>query len=512
MTGQPYRELAAARAELRRGLETFGFADDGEVLRGPVAWTHPSTGIAKATIDVTILDHYPFGPPRVELVDAGTALDVTFHIQNGALCLWDNTDPVADAPWTDPERILQRVAGWLTQTAQGWPDDDDTDLERYVEGDVDARLVLYDETELEGLSGCLDTKIDGHETTITVLPKPRGVPPSQRHKKGIQRTSMHLAWLANLGDVVRPLTGWDDAEAALGDDAVTVRRLVVQGALDLLVLRYRRGGRSGTLVLATAKLNGKPVVHRCEAADTSEASRRLRSGATSAQLVDRKVAVVGCGAVGSFTADMLFRDGIRHLDLRDPQRLRPGNVVRHLAGDIYVGLSKVVATKACLGATGLDVTHVDTHVTSVTDPTIAINLLQAHDVVVDATADERTTALLRWAAEQTRRTLVSVAVMRDGGVARVDRLPLRPDEQHLPPVPPRDDLPGPYRERGCGDVVSPTPPSAVVAAAELATALSLDELTLERRLPATVVRVLRPQLDAPYDKLDTVTSNPRLDR
>ncbi|TDO44170.1 molybdopterin/thiamine biosynthesis adenylyltransferase [Kribbella sp. VKM Ac-2527] len=513
MTEPHLRELAAARAELRRRLGALGFADDGEVLRGPVVWTHPTTGIATATIDVTILDRYPFGPPRVQLVEAGTELDVTFHVEdNGALCLWDNTEPVNDAPWTDSERLLERVAGWLTKTAQGWPDDDDTDLERYIDADVDARLVMYDDAELAGLGGCLSTKTDERETTITVLPEPRGVPPQQRPKKGVQRSAKHLAWLADLGNVTRPLTRWDEVESALGADAATVRRLVMQGSLELLMLRYRRGRRPGILVLATAKLDGKPILRRCEAADSSEASRRLRSGAISAQVADRKVAIVGCGAVGSFTADMLFRDGVSHLDLRDPQKLRPGNVIRHLAGDIYVGLPKVAATKACLSATGLDVTHVDTHVTSVTDPTAAITLLQTHDVVVDATADERATAVLRWAAEQTQRPLVSVAVMRDGGVARVDRFPLRFDERHRPPVTPRDDLPGPYRERGCGDIVSPTPPSAVVAAAELATQVSLDELTNDRRLPATVLRVLRPQPDAPYDTLRTLTSDPGSDR
>ncbi|NUR97550.1 MAG: hypothetical protein HOV67_20125 [Kribbellaceae bacterium] len=477
-----------------------------------MAWAHPVTGLATATVDITILDQYPFGPPRVALVDAGTAMDVTFHIQDGALCLWDTTEPVADAPWTDPERLLDRVAGWLTQTALGWPGDDDTDLERYIEGDADARLVLYDDAELEDLSGCLATEIDERETTITVLPKPRTVPPSPRPKKGMPRRAEHLAWLADLGEVERPLTGWDDIDGALGEHAKTVRRLVVQGALDLLLLRYRRAGRPGVLALSTFKDDGKPVVRRCEAADTSEASRRLRSAASSPRLADRTVAIVGCGAVGSFTADLLFRDGVSHLELRDPQTLRPGNVVRHLAADAFVGFPKVLATRAGLAATGLDVTHVDTLVSSVTDPAVAIDLLQTHDIVVDATADERAAALLRWAAEQTHRSLVSVAVMRDGGVARVDRFPLRGDEQHLPPVPRRDNVPALYRERGCGDIVSPTPPSAVVAAAELATVLTIDELTLERRLPATILRVLRPQPDAPYDTLATLTSAPGLDR
>ncbi|WP_376771972.1 ThiF family adenylyltransferase [Thermocatellispora tengchongensis] len=71
-----------------------------------------------------------------------------------------------------------------------------------------------------------------------------------------------------------------------------------------------------------------------ESADTSPQTRQLRAGVTAEGLANAKIAVVGCGAVGSFAAGTLFRSGVRHLTLIDYERLRPGNVVGHLAAPV----------------------------------------------------------------------------------------------------------------------------------------------------------------------------------
>jgi hypothetical protein len=140
----------------------------------------------------------------------------------------------------------------------------------------------------------------------------------------------------------------------------------------------------------------------------------------------------------------------------------------------------------------------------VSTPAEAVGLLAGHDLVVDATANARATAMLGWAAEQTDRPMVSVCLQREGALARADRFPLRGGEQHLDPVP---LLPGPPlpRERGCGDPVSLTPPVAVLAAAELGCRLALDQLTGDRRLPATLLDVRAAQADPPYDRIGLLT-------
>ncbi|HET9894311.1 MAG TPA: ThiF family adenylyltransferase [Streptosporangiaceae bacterium] len=217
------------------------------------------------------------------------------------------------------------------------------------------------------------------------------------------------------------------------------------------------------------------------------------------------MAIIGCGAVGSYAADLLYREGARHLTLVDPQMLRPGNAVRHLAPPSLAGLPKADAVKHVLLSYELGGDDIETKQSRVADPGQAIEILRASDLVIDATADQRATAMLCWAAGVTGGSLVTACVQREGGIARADRFPLRGDEEHLAPVP-ELPLPAAVRERGCGDAVSLTPPSAVVAAAELAAELARDELIRSRSLSATVLRVLRPQCDAPYDHLCTLTA------
>jgi hypothetical protein len=53
-------------------------------------------------------------------------------------------------------------------------------------------------------------------------------------------------------------------------------------------------------------------------------------------------------------------------------------------------------------------------------------------------------------------------------------------------------------EHGCDDPVSLTPPASVVAAAQLACRVTIDELTRDCTMPATLLDVIEPQ-EAPYD-------------
>jgi ThiF family len=504
--------LAAERDAFRAALGSLGFADDGELLRGGVGWRHPDGHELTATVDVRLDGRFPFAPPTVEVVDPGGELDPTFHRErDGALCLWGSDEPVEAAPWRDPDLLLQRVGGWLAQTAAGWPGDQDCDLERYLQRDE--RIVLYDGEAVLGVKGCLRTTFNRQAGTVTITGerrRPLLSPPKAR--RGLPRKDKHLAWIADIGEVVRPIWNWDGLVAALGGDGVTVDRLVRLGAVELVLLHYRRHGQAGVLALAVDPRTppAAPRVRACESADTSIAARTLRAGPPAQELANRPVAVVGLGAAGSFLADLLYRSGVRRLTLLDPERLRPGNLIRHLAGNPFLGYPKVHAVRGHLAALGLDVTEVTGQVTLLATPAEAIDLLARHDLVIDATGNARATALLRWAAEQTGHPLVSVCLQREGAIARADRFPLRDGEQHLAPVP---SLPGPPllpRERGCGDPVSLTPPVAVYAAAELGCRLALDQLRGDHRLPATLLEVLGPQDDAPYDRLGLLNAAPSL--
>lgn len=66
-------------------------------------------------------------------------------------------------------------------------------------------------------------------------------------------------------------------------------------------------------------------------------------GGGSGELVGKKVAVVGCGAVGGHVAVELVRAGVLQLVLLDFDRMLPENAFRHVLGNAAVGKSKAVA-------------------------------------------------------------------------------------------------------------------------------------------------------------------------
>ena len=517
MTSAAQAALAASRAALLQGLAARGFADDGDVLRGPVRWQTPDGHDATALIDISLPGRYPIGPPVVRVIDAGVPLEITFHRDlDGGMCLWETDEPVSKPPWIDPDLLLSRIAGWLEKTAAGWPGDDDCDLERYLPASGQPGLVLYDHDAIRPMQGYLRTSATQNPRAVTLLAatwNPPARPARNKARTGkkapLPSAPRHLAFAADLGPLQRPVQAWEDIGSALGERADEVRGYINQGSVELLLLWYRRGGREAALALAVQP-GRPPVIKAREAADTSLAARTLRAGTRAADLASRRVTIVGCGAIGSHVADLLYREGGRRLSLIDGQLLRPGNVIRHIALPDLVGYPKVDAVKQVLHSYGLG-GDILTSQSRITSPGQALDILNRSDLVIDATADEQATAMLCWAAAAAGRPVITVCVQREGGIARADRFPLRGDEQHLAAVPVMP-WPAPVRERGCGDAVSLTPPSAVAAAAELAVELARDELTFRCALPASVLRVLQPQPDSPYDRLSTLTAARRTGR
>jgi len=499
----------------RENLVEAGFSDDGAHLRGPVTWEHPQGGLITARVEMEA-ENFPFAPPQVRILDPGVPLDFTFHVDRpaprhtlGNLCLWEDSWSADVAPWLEAQTVLDRVAHWLRRTALGWPGDRACDLERYLPRED--TLVLYDSAV--PLTGLARAKKDGNGA-VSVVARSSGPPPGAHQPKDRRRPKragkppedIGWVWVCDVGAVDAPVRSWSDVLALLGADADKVEHEVELTRTRWMLIHYSRGGVPGVLALHLSYTSAAGVeVRSCEAADTSVETRMLRAGASAGDLADVRVAIVGCGAIGSFVADMLFRSGLRHLDLRDHETLRPGNVVRHVAGLDEVGRPKVEAVRRALCRIDPNTSTVSVHASGVWTLDQAVALLQRHDLVVDATGSARATSLLSSAAELTDQVVVSACVQRDGDVVRVDRMPLRSSETYLPPLT-RDDDDNQPRERGCGSPVSLTPPGAVLAAAELACRVIIDEVSGSRSLPGSLADVRQPQPEAPFDRLGLVST------
>jgi hypothetical protein len=120
--------------------------------------------------------------------------------------------------------------------------------------------------------------------------------------------------------------------------------------------------------------------------------------------------------------------------------------------------------------------------------------MQGHDLVVNATADFATTALLHLTAEALDTHILSAALQNDGATYRIDVLPPLGNAEPLPP----SDADATSAQQllfdsGCGSPISPTPPHAVIEAAAA---------TVRHAIGLLVDRPLHPAGEVHHHRLD----------
>ncbi|WP_157719526.1 ThiF family adenylyltransferase [Pseudomonas oryzae] len=158
----------------------------------------------------------------------------------------------------------------------------------------------------------------------------------------------------------------------------------------------RRGKYRGRALFQFLHMyGGGEKISRLHVQDLSHsfiASRNLTSSLGTA-LSGRKVALIGCGAIGGYLTQALSRLGAGHeggrLELFDPQILMPENLGRHALGFKYLFKNKAEALKdeANLQLPGI---NVEAHALEMRSP----NTLKDFDLIVNATGEETVAEML----------------------------------------------------------------------------------------------------------------------
>jgi len=149
----------------------------------------------------------------------------------------------------------------------------------------------------------------------------------------------------------------------------------------------RAGGKAPVTRISTVRIDAEYL-----------SSRNLPSGAG---LFGRRIAIVGCGSIGSFLADQLVRSGAGMgggvLTVFDPDRLMPANLGRHLLPLAALNLNKAEAVRDHLLAT---MPHLEVRARPM-DALGALHELCAQDLVIDATGEEAVSIALNHRAVTT---------------------------------------------------------------------------------------------------------------
>jgi len=142
-------------------------------------------------------------------------------------------------------------------------------------------------------------------------------------------------------------------------------------------------------------------------------------------LSNNRITVVGCGTIGSHLAKMLAQAGGGYgangaLGLIDQQKLRPGNIGRHLLGLPDIGRNKATAVRDLLKRF-----YPDLSVSAAPEDVLSrLRVLDHSDLVIDATGDEGVANAInahfvdRWARGEPTPTVIFAWLMGNGAAAQ----------------------------------------------------------------------------------------------
>lgn len=451
-----YDFVAYSRLHFEEGLVRTGFTTTSDGWVGSI--TH---GDSSTDVIITLPSRFPFVPPRVVPVDSDTVSWSWHRERDGALCLVAEDDHDG-LWWVEPVEFLQHISAWFDEADAGWPNDrPDLDLERYFDPSPDRRVYLYGEIT-DYLSAFVRFRPAANNTMIMG----RGTRPRKARTQHKDR----YGYVVELENIDTPPRDWSDLAERLPADW-EIERKIRDGSISIVLVVYRRGDQLGVFVLDVAVDVERSLTARAlTSGSTGAVARNVRAGILAPTLGSNTVAIVGVGAIGSFVADALVRSGVRNLTLIDSDIVLPGNLIRHLVGPSSIGLAKVEAvSRHIVDRYEMTDLRLELNTQRLDNGAEAVEMITTHDLVINATADFATTALLHVAAESLGQHVLSVALLDQGATYRVDVLPALSNAKVAPP----DDAPLTAQivelfDSGCGSPISPTPPHAVMEAAAAA--------------------------------------------
>lgn len=451
---------------------------------------------------------WPYFPPQIHV----TGIE-SWHANVDNLCLWQSGDDTRK--WATWRGIVDRIDDWAAEAAAGFPRHGlALDPHFYFEDRLPTS-VLLDVDELlgsrpsEGQSGNLRWSQEGPGLYQV---SPGNFRPGDPLPDGIDAAREVVGRWFYRDQLLTPPRDFDGFRSSLtesqkarldADLRKVFRRLCV------FVLCWRIEGGTAALIVQVVLSGTSRTAAALTPVPAGPKSRLLRAGPDASSLQQKRVLVVGVGAIGSHLAELLARSGIGQLRVVDPDNLWPANQVRHAVANAKPGTPKVEALRDKL--VSFEWTSVEPSQRLHRDPRTIGALLDDVDLAVDATGDLAFAELFCRVSANYSTAAVTVSLHRGGSLARVRRqteedrpISTRLGHALYPMIAPSDDeIEYVGLETGCAAPVNNAPPTSVARAASLAAIVCIDVLTGRRQYPDEVIEVYKPS-EPPFDKVGTV--------
>jgi hypothetical protein len=376
----------AALSELGIGSERDEQAWEEDLLRLRLVVPDRFTGLGELELTATFPEFYPYLRPEVQAV--GLALPHHQHPFGKNLCIvgrstryWESGDTLAGILEANLRTVL--TAGSGAAVGEGDEEDQGEPFSDYYRGISQSNAVVLVDSDWEVavgakgnatlyVAGDLPPANDAHTLVVVeqlfdadniVAAMPVEVVDLYTSCPKVDARWVMLHGAVQSDD---PSEIW--AAAAAADHVEAPSYSDDKKRVELRLVGFpeehgRQGLGVGWILVVKVQLAGRPTREerrsgnpqkRASSAWMSPTFDVVRAGRVgrgdmearapgAVALRDKRVAVIGCGAIGSVVVDQLSRAGVGGLVLVDPDHLEPGNLSRHAATMGQVGLPKAAA-------------------------------------------------------------------------------------------------------------------------------------------------------------------------
>lgn len=137
------------------------------------------------------------------------------------------------------------------------------------------------------------------------------------------------------------------------------------------------------------------------------------------KLQDKKIAIFGIGAIGSFVAESLGRHGLNEIKLIDHDTLEPQNIIRHALSACFIGLKKAFALSQIINNFSLGFTKTNYICESIFDERKYIEIIKDVDIVIDCTANKNFSLMLNHLCVENKKLAVYVTSHKKATIGKI---------------------------------------------------------------------------------------------
>lgn len=416
-----------------------------------VDWEDPNTGewnTSAHQVLIVLPAGFPYQAPVVLSRDV-PSLQPSWHLSPiGTLCLW--REPGGWNPFMSAQKLLDRVGDWFRYYhTDGWPDDfAPTDLHLYLENE--GMVVIGDDWNppTDEKSGSF---ILWRNSTYPTIPCLVGLKNNRGKANLEKRLRDQLGWIEQ---GVQHFNGvWFRVNAPFvpsnrldhllsqidlnsGDPSGTAHAYLIQqlsrmtsgngipiaigypGNRDLeqWLFLWIPKPKGKKICISRSDLMQTLVVKSFETAPARKADLLRRTAHLSNHLGNKKVAVLGVGALGGSVALLLAKAGLGEIRLVDSDIVKPVNVIRNIAGLEDVGFQKTFCVSRKILRHNPDC-HVETFQETWRKHELE-KIISDVDLVIDTTANASFSLLLNQLIVSKRGAILYAAAYRRAAIGR----------------------------------------------------------------------------------------------